>query len=57
MAEDQAQESMTAGANAIDAEIDALRVEREARLDDRQKLLSVVRHRTLSLGDIKPLDV
>ena len=30
MAEDQAQESMAAEANAIDAEIDALRIEREA---------------------------
>jgi hypothetical protein len=47
MAEDQAQESMTAGANAIDAEIDALRVEREALKKKNYELIGKLQKKEL----------
>ncbi|BAQ93542.1 phage minor structural protein GP20 [uncultured Mediterranean phage uvMED] len=47
MAEDQAQESMTAGANVIDAEIDALRVEREALKKKNYELIGKLQKKEL----------
>ena len=47
MAEDQAQESMTAGANAIDAEVDALRVEREALKKKNYELIGKLQKKEL----------
>jgi hypothetical protein len=47
MAEDQAQESMAAGANAIDAEIDALRVEREALKKKNYELIGKLQKKEL----------
>ena len=47
MAEDQAQESMTAGANAVDAEVDALRVEREALKKKNYELIGKLQKKEL----------
>ena len=47
MAEDQAQESMTAGASAIDAEVDALRVEREALKKKNYELIGKLQKKEL----------
>ena len=47
MAEDQAQESMAAGASASDAEIDALRIEREALKKKNYELIGKLQKKEL----------
>ncbi len=47
MAENQAQESMTAEANAVDAEIDALRIEREALKKKNYELIGKLQKKEL----------
>ncbi len=47
MAEDQVQESMTAGTSAVDAEVDALRVEREALKKKNYELIGKLQKKEL----------
>ena len=47
MAEDQAQESMAAGTSAVDAEVDALRVEREALKKKNYELIGKLQKKEL----------